>query len=293
MSRLWLLIGLLVSASAHAWLLRPTDGQDPAALATRAIAVVPIARPEPPANDPARGDADDPAPLEPEPEPTSEPEPEPEPEPAEPRTPEPLPEPEAEPPSPPAPPSVSEDQTPSSGEASLLDDLADTTAPLADARPEFDAPGDFAGTPQGEARPVLRIDWGSPAEAAATLDAGGMRLIVVAEAGGRLDLVGEVRGFPARPLITSAAPPRGYANRLRMLEDVPAFAGVARELPSDRRLAVLVPREVERRLRAKVMEVLFRSGLDASEVSHIAGRWRRGSTGVDLEVTHLTRRRGS
>ena len=252
--------GLVVSAVLHAWLLGLLSPQVPPRLREAAEAIRPV-RVEPPpprAEEPPQRPA-----LAPEPPAAAQRDAEPAPEPA----PEPDPEPASEPERPPR-----------------FEPLHEANADAPDPAAEPEA-GDFAEASDAEADPAaLRIDWGTPENARRVLDAGRLRLIVISpdpDGGVRLEASAAWRDrWVRRPVPAGAS--AAYSNRLRIVSDVPAFAAARRQLDLSprERLAVMVPRLIERKLASAQRVAAQRRGLTLDEVRSFAGRF-------ELEGRHL------
>jgi hypothetical protein len=197
----------------------------------------------------------------PEPETVVEPEPKPEPEPA--------PEPEPEPLPPP------------------MEKVAE--AP----HTETEAPGDYAGKTDGAREPELRINWGTADEARSALEAGDM-VIVVLETGPDGPVIAQQVGLDEGTWRRRPYQPHGatvYSNRLRIVDEVPAFDVVcdAVGLGLHERLAVLVPMRVERVLQSAQMAAAYRTGLAMGQIDSFAGRFTLDEGRLDFNVTHVGR----
>ncbi|MEM9065171.1 MAG: hypothetical protein AAGB51_06730 [Planctomycetota bacterium] len=241
MRRVSLLIALVLSASAHWMLLRSPR---PARAEPELQAVGVVAQPEPERiedeasqAEPSEGTPPEPATPEPQREPLAPPQPTPEP-----------PAPEHRPP---------------------LQRLAETP------RAEPEKPGAYAASLDGPTEPTLRIDWGDSQHARRILGATGMSLAVL-------------RGRDAGVEITDSIEPVGdrwhrypvdhdslaaFSNRMRIVDDVPAFAEARREarLTSRERLAVLVPASIERMFARAIEIEADRRGLMGSSIASVAG----------------------
>lgn len=258
MSRFLFLMGLLVSAALHVWLLQ-IPAHDPPALPP--IVVVPVVETELAAIKP-KPEPVEIAQAEPPQQPVAEPpppEPKPEPEPPQPETPQPK--------------------------------LVKVAEPEPTAVKEQ---GDMAGVADDDpdARdPELRIDWGTRSEALAALDASGMLIVVLN--GHRPQPVikqqieeheGAWRRRPYQP-----AGAVMYSNRLRIVDHVPAFDEVRSTagLGPDERLAVLVPMKVERVLESAKMRAAFDHGLAMRQIDNFAGRFSLRDGALDFDITHV------
>ena len=150
--------------------------------------------------------------------------------------------------------------------------------------------GDFAGATKAKGPPELRIDWGSGDHVLGTLDAGDMVLVVLDREGDRV-VIGQKVVYDAgvwrrRPYLPGAT---RYSNRLRIVDEVPAFDAVnaAVNLRGEERLAVLLPMRVERTLASAQMEAAYNSGLVMTEIDNFAGRFTLRDGALVFEITHI------
>jgi len=137
-----------------------------------------------------------------------------------------------------------------------------------------DTSGDFAGTSDGIAEPVVRINWGRIDNAVSVLNTSGMKLVIYESTGSVKKQVVIDRVVAAiKPLHLDST--ISYSDNLRIVDNVPAFAAIRNSLkisPSDR-LAVLIPVDVERVIEsAKIAEVSKRS-LSLTDVKVLGGRF--------------------
>jgi hypothetical protein len=137
-----------------------------------------------------------------------------------------------------------------------------------------DNPGDFAGSAEGPADPVVRINWGSLTNAVSILDTSGMKLVIY-ESGGSVkkQVVIDGASVSIKPLQIDQT--TRYSDSLRIVDKVPAFAAIKNSLkiPSADHLAVLVPVSVERIIEsAKITEISKRS-LSLRDVKVLGGRF--------------------
>jgi hypothetical protein len=284
MSRGLLVIGLILSLAAHLALLRlPAARSAPPPAPAPPPVVVPVVETAlarvAPAPDPVDERLDDPETAPPE---EAEPAP-----PDDPREPPPVAdtEPAIDPPAP-APPPEPEAPAPAPDPAP---DLVETAAPPAGATEQ---PGDFAGQADGVRQPALRIDWGSPAHAVASVAAGRMRIVVLAAGDGGPIIVGELHrdesAWRRRPFAPAAGSTR-YSNRLRIVDGVPAFEAPRRDarLGSGEHLAVLVPVGLERRFESAQVEAAARRGLVMARVRSFGGRFVLDDGPLRFEITHV------
>lgn len=256
MSRGIFILGLLLSAALHAWLLMLPAR--PPATPARPV-VIPVVETEL-----ARLQEDNPTP-----EPAAEVMPAPTPEP-EPPAPEPEPAPDLPKNEPPQPPLVKSAETPAT-------EVADA--------------GDFAGDPEGRQEPLLRIDWGSGREALTTIETGGMVMVVLSDDEDSPMITQQVvydDGTWTRQPYQQTARTR-FSNRLRIVDHVPAFRQVQDDvdLSGRERLAVLVPMDIERVLEAAQMEAAFHRGLVMNQIDNFAGRFALRDGRLAFDITHV------
>ncbi len=152
-------------------------------------------------------------------------------------------------------------------------------------------PGDFAGATKANGPPELRIDWGTGDQALDTLDAGDMILVVLDRDGDRV-VIGQKVVYDAGVWRRSPYQPVGatrYSNRLRIVDQVPAFdaANAAVKLRGEERLAVLLPMRVERTLASAQMEAAYNSGLVMKEIDNFAGRFTLRDGALVFDITHI------
>jgi len=152
-------------------------------------------------------------------------------------------------------------------------------------------PGDIAGATKAKGPPELRIDWGTGDQALDTLDAGDMILVVLDREGDRV-VIGQKVVYDAGVWRRSPYQPAGttqYSNRLRIVDQVPAFdaANAAVNLHGQERLAVLLPMRVERTLASAQMEAAYNSGLVMKEIDNFAGRFTLRDGALAFDITHI------
>ncbi|QQE13813.1 hypothetical protein JD969_10220 [Planctomycetota bacterium] len=215
----------------------------------------------------------------PEPEPVTEPEPEPEPEPMEP---EPLPElePVIEPEPEPEPEPVSEPEPPAQ-----MDKMFETEKVEASEKQ-----GDFGSSGEGKRNPELRIAWGNEATALNIIKSGGMRLVVYSGAARPIDYEYVNRNGQWRKQRLSVNRRVRFSNRLRIVQDVPAFRQIVTsdDWQDGDRLAVMVPREIEQMLESEQMNAASKRGLTMKEIHSFAGRFLlNNSSRLNFEVTAI------
>jgi len=169
--------------------------------------------------------------------------------------------------------------------------LTETTRAL---RTDVADRGDFAGDPDGRRDPVLRIDWGRPADARAVREAAEMQLVVLDTSGPAPIITGAVQpeedSWRRRAYLPAAGTLR-FSNHLRVVNDVPAFAEIRRtvRVGANERLAVLIPVDVERRIQGAQIEAASRHGLALGDVRSMAGHFVVTDGGLRFEIIHLER----
>lgn len=215
---------------------------------------------------------------------------------------------EVPPPPPPLEPEPAPEPSPSVPEPERVETALDSPPPEPELTKmvEMDAPapeelaqsrGDVAGrqdVPPRPPAPELRVDWGDEQTAVETLRVGKMKLAVLRSASPRPVISSQAnltenrwRREAYRPEITVR-----YSNRLRVVDDVPAFQRVRRELDlqHDERLVVLLPTEVERMLQSAELAAAFERGMDMESVSRFGGRFTTQGSALSFEITRVQSR---
>jgi hypothetical protein len=143
--------------------------------------------------------------------------------------------------------------------------------------------GDFAGSPQANRRPVLRIDWGTPGEAMSVVTTAGMRLVLLNNEGGIAGEVAAGSGGWHRHDSEQHDLSR-YSNRVRIVDTTPAFTQAASLRGMGERLAVLLPLALEHDLRTQQHKVAANAGLTAADIRAFYGRFQveRGSVAFTI-----------
>ena len=273
MSRGALVVGLVVSLGAHAWVL--LSGPDLTLRthmeATEVVGVVEL----PPERPEVDQDVPEPAPPLPALDPPSVAQSEPEP-------PGPAPSDSIQDP----PETPKERELPQAPNAGLREMAKVPSSPVRE-------PGDLRGVEDAPKSPALRIDWGLRAQALSVLDAGDMQLAVL-------------NSDASRPVITHQIQRRGdtwrrspyrpsqslYSNRLRVVDDVPAFQAVrqgAGLIPRER-LVVLVPTKVERMLESAQLAAAFSRGLPMDQIRDFGGCFTVEGQNLAFKITHVRAR---
>jgi outer membrane biosynthesis protein TonB len=290
------LIALVVSTGLHVWLLslRPASSAPISPTPADVVTVVQtdLARPDHGVTEETPLEKPPPA-SEPVPEPESRTRKEPEPGPAPENEPQPL----ETPASPPrsntpkpirtaSPPSPRAEPSPSSPPAELVATAVPARGPAA-------AGGDLGGEPEGRLTPELRIDWGSESDALAALEAGQMMLVILEGPPSAASIAGQAvldeggwHRAPYRPALVAG--PR-YSNRLRIVDEVPAFAAARVALGVGRlqRLAVLVPLPVERLLQSALTRAAFDGGITTEGIRSLGGRFTVDQGELGFVTTHV------
>ena len=164
--------------------------------------------------------------------------------------------------------------------------LTPTEEPI---RTELKSAGDYQGTVDGSHRAVLRIDWGSPEEATATVMAGNLRLITLTPQG---RLSSEIRrsGSGWRRADERPGDLSGYSNRVRIVDDTPAFAAAIDLLAPGERLAVVLPLGLEHAVRTQQVRATSRAQLDPDDINVFFGRFHIAADEIVFTITGFTRR---
>ena len=171
-----------------------------------------------------------------------------------------------------------------------------TPVPLKSVRPPAPAKkldGDLGGQKDGQARPMLRIDWGAPEQAVRALTLGRMKLVALRR-DGQFDqqVVHDAGAWEVRPF--HPAPGVEYSNALRIVDRVAAFgpaAAAVRAAAGQHRLAVLVPTVLEQKMLAAQSSAAARRGVTLADVHTFGGRFRLDPTGIGFEITQVRMRR--
>jgi len=275
MSRGTFILGLLLSVAIHAWLVMLPWGRVTVTQPPAPTIVVPVVETELARLDQVQPDAEtEVEPPAPEPQQTPQP---PAPEPVD-EVPPPKPEPE------PAPRSDPEPATPVESRLKLVKVAEPDETPQQE-------PGDFGGSPEGRHEPQLRINWGTGDQARSALEAGGMILVVLNGTGGDA-IISEQVAKDAEIWRRTAYPSTGstkYSNRLRIVDNVPAFDDVRRavNLRGQERLAVLLPLHIERVLESAQMEAAYKRGLIMKQIDNFAGRFTLRDGALAFHITHV------
>lgn len=135
--------------------------------------------------------------------------------------------------------------------------------------------GAYAASVDGPGGPRLRIDWGDRAHAEAILRTTGMALVVLRGRGGAMevaDVVEQVAGRWTR-LTFDSSRLGAFSNRIRIVDDVPAFTRARRDagVRIGERLAVLVPAGVEQMFDDAIEREAARRGLGVGSVGAVGG----------------------
>lgn len=258
MSRPGIIVGLLIAATLHWMVLLPigarTRSIKAATVASIAVRELPEAAPDLPEATPTERTPSQP--------PTPPPTPAPAPAPA------PKPEPQSEPP------------------ASATTNLARVATPQ---QASLEDKGDFAGTPDATQRPSLRIDWGNPKQAHDVVTAAGMRLVMLAAAGGIAgEAVPTVDGW--RRVEANSSDLSSYSNRVRIVDTTPAFIQAASLCTGGERLAVLLPLALEHTLRTQQIRAAAEAGVESFRIRAFYGRFRIDSGRVAFDISGFERR---
>jgi len=148
--------------------------------------------------------------------------------------------------------------------------------------------------------PALHIDWGdSPQRAANVLRRGGMTLVLLQERSNGSRRISRVEwdGRERVSVQPFAADGSSYSNRVRRVERVKVFAGVWQKLAANDRpgataggLAILMPRDLERRIVIEQEAAASRHGVTMGGVRNMRGKFVIRSGQVAFQVTGLEMR---
>ena len=156
-----------------------------------------------------------------------------------------------------------------------------------------DEQGDFAGSAEGIERPILRINWGSTAQAIATLRACDMRLVILEPDGSISRELMPVSAslWQVRPLAVQAG--LRYSDAIRLVNNVPAFtsARVYTKTGSGQSLAVLMPVDLEKMIETKKITYIYQRGLEMRDVSTFGGYFSIHNGNVDFVIDKIQLRR--
>ena len=156
-----------------------------------------------------------------------------------------------------------------------------------------DEHGDFAGSMDGIERAILRINWGSTAQAIATLRACDMRLVILEPDGSISRELMPVSAslWQVRPLAVQAG--LRYSDAIRLVNNVPAFtsARVYTKTGSGQSLAVLMPVDLEKMIETKKITYIYQRGLEMRDVSTFGGYFSIHNGNVDFVIDKIQLRR--
>ncbi len=104
---------------------------------------------------------------------------------------------------------------------------------------------------------------------------------IISEAVEQFEGVWQRRPFASAALL--------FSNNLRIVDGVPAFEQIGHEvgLRWPERLAVLVPRSVERLLQSAQLEAAFRKGLTMERIRSFGGRFTISDGALGFEITRV------
>lgn len=160
--------------------------------------------------------------------------------------------------------------------------------------------GPSAASRDGASVPALHIDWGdSPRLAAEVLRRGGMTLVLLQERSNGSRRISRVEwdGRERVSVQPFGADGSSYSNRVRRVERVKVFAGVWQKLAANDRpgapgggLAILMPRELERRIVTEQEAAASRYGVTMGGVRNMRGKFVIRNGEVAFQVTELEMR---
>ena len=155
-------------------------------------------------------------------------------------------------------------------------------------------PGDFAGSNNDDAprMPRVRIDWGSPTQAMRFVQQAGIKLVVLGAGGNRFSREVHLREgqYRLRPFRSEAGV--RYANRLRVVHDVPAFRQVRQDLDLEagNRIALLLPVAIDRQIQSAITRAAYAEGVLVPELQAVGLRLLHGADEPSFRVTQITPR---
>lgn len=156
-----------------------------------------------------------------------------------------------------------------------------------------DKEGDFGGSTDGIERPILRINWGSTAQAMSTLRTSGMRLVILGTGGaiGKELVPGSANLWQVKPLAVEAD--QRYSDSLRVVDKVPAFASAKTFIRpgSDQSLAVLIPVDVEKMIETAKITYAYQQGLKMRDIATFGGYFSSNKSKVDFIIEKIQLRR--
>ena len=148
--------------------------------------------------------------------------------------------------------------------------------------------GDFAGKSDGIVDPVVRINWPDTDSAIALLKSSGMKLVIYEQDGSVTNQVlFEDGSFSIATL--QIKPSESYSDNLRIVDRVPAFAAIKKSLmlSATRRLAVLVPVDIEQMVESAKISEASRRGLSMKDIKVLGGRFDLASGRVRFVIDKI------
>lgn len=158
---------------------------------------------------------------------------------------------------------------------------------------QSDKQGDFAGSTNGIERPILRINWGSAAQATVTLRACALKLVILEPDGsiGHELVPGSAGSWQATRLIVEAG--LRYSDSIRLVGNVPAFASARAytKSGSGQSLAVLMPVNIEKMIEAAKLTYAYQQGLRMRDIATFGGYFSTNTGNVDFVIEKIQLRR--
>lgn len=150
-------------------------------------------------------------------------------------------------------------------------------------------PGDFQGDSKGITRPILRIDWGTSTQARSIVVSGELRLVTL-DVGGSISAEIIPSGADWRRIEGPAVNLSGYSNRVRIVDNTPAFARAASHRRPGEHLALVLPLSVEHVVRSEQARAASRAAVDPADIKMFLGRFNAEAGELNFTITGFTRR---
>jgi len=157
-----------------------------------------------------------------------------------------------------------------------------------------DKSGSFAGSSTGRQQPLLRIDWGSEAQATDVVQKAQMRFAVL-DAKHKMvaELIQDEQGQWHRQVGLTATMTT-YSSSLRIVDRVPAFKSFCSAfLQGTERLAVMVPSKIERNIETAKISAAAQRGLSMTQIEIFGGAFAITGEAVAFRIDKLVERIGS
>lgn len=184
-------------------------------------------------------------------------------------------------------PPVADPQSIAQAPAAPVPDILDSSTP---SEPVDLGNGNFAAPGRGPAGPVLRIDWGSPSQAIGLIRRTGIQLAVLNHRSPRRLTHGVGWGQEGQAARASLPNLAAYDREARVVDDSPAFSGIARDLGlrSGEYLVLLFPQKLATEVRLAQRRAVRSAGYDWEQVAVTAGRFEPSANGPPrMSITQL------